>query len=263
MLHVARDVLEHHDRVVDNESHAKRQRHQRQVVEAVAEEVHQSERADDRQRQRKARNNRGRRAAQEDEDHGDNEKQRDQQRELHVAHRIADRLRAVVENRQVYRRRKLRLKRRQDRADRVDDFDRVRAGLPLHGEHDATRAVVPGGDFVVLHAVEHAANLGKAHRRAVPIGDDHRCIGFRVDELARGHHRCRAVAAVKRSSRQIDIGVADGLFDVGQRDSARSERIRVELDAHRVLLRPEYLNLCHAVDRRDPLRQIVLGVLVD
>ena len=35
-LHVAHDVLQHHDRVVDDEADAQRQRHQRQIVQAVA-----------------------------------------------------------------------------------------------------------------------------------------------------------------------------------------------------------------------------------
>ncbi len=35
VLDVPRDVLEHHDRVVDHEAGGDRQRHQRQVVEAV------------------------------------------------------------------------------------------------------------------------------------------------------------------------------------------------------------------------------------
>ena len=43
-LDVARDVLEHDDRVVDDESGRDGERHQRQVVEAVAEEVHDAER---------------------------------------------------------------------------------------------------------------------------------------------------------------------------------------------------------------------------
>ena len=53
-LHVAHDVLEHDDRVVHDEADRQRQRHQRQVVEAVAEQVHDGERADDRDRQREA-----------------------------------------------------------------------------------------------------------------------------------------------------------------------------------------------------------------
>ena len=50
LLDVARDVLDHHDRVVDDEAGRDGERHQRQVVEAVAEQVHHAERADERQR---------------------------------------------------------------------------------------------------------------------------------------------------------------------------------------------------------------------
>ena len=45
-LEVARDVLDHDDGVVDHEAGRDGERHQRQVVEAVAEELHDAERAD-------------------------------------------------------------------------------------------------------------------------------------------------------------------------------------------------------------------------
>ena len=72
-LHVPHDVLEHHDRVVDDEADRERQRHQRQVVEAVAEQVHHREGRDDRDRQREARDDGGRQVPQEQEDHQDDE----------------------------------------------------------------------------------------------------------------------------------------------------------------------------------------------
>ena len=53
-LHVADDVLEHDDRVVDDEADRERQREEREVVEAVAEQRHRRERADERERQREA-----------------------------------------------------------------------------------------------------------------------------------------------------------------------------------------------------------------
>ena len=72
-LDVPVDVLEHHDRVVDDEADRENQRHHRQVVEAVAEHVHHGERADDRERQRQARDDGGPDVPQEDEDHHDDE----------------------------------------------------------------------------------------------------------------------------------------------------------------------------------------------
>ncbi len=69
LLDVARDVLDHDDRVVDHEAGGDGERHQRQVVQAEAEQVHHRERADERQRHRQARDDGGRDAAQEQEDH--------------------------------------------------------------------------------------------------------------------------------------------------------------------------------------------------
>ena len=60
LLDVARDVLDHHDGVVDHEAGGDGERHQRQVVQAEAEQVHDAEGADQRQRHRDAGNDRGR-----------------------------------------------------------------------------------------------------------------------------------------------------------------------------------------------------------
>ncbi len=73
-LHVPDDVLQHDDRVVDDEADRERQRHQREVVEAVAERPHHGERADDRERQRQAGDDRRGQVPQEQEDdHHDEE----------------------------------------------------------------------------------------------------------------------------------------------------------------------------------------------
>jgi hypothetical protein len=58
-LDVAGDVLDHDDGVVDDEAGGDRQRHQREVVEAEAEQVHHAERADQRERHGDARDDRG------------------------------------------------------------------------------------------------------------------------------------------------------------------------------------------------------------
>ena len=55
VLDVAVDVLEHDDRVIDHEADGDGQGHQRQVVEAVAEHVHQRRGAQQRQRHGDAR----------------------------------------------------------------------------------------------------------------------------------------------------------------------------------------------------------------
>ncbi len=144
-LQMARDVLQHDDGVVHHEAHAQGERHQRQVVHAVAEQVHHRERADDGHGQRRRRDQRGGEVAQEQEDHHDHQHQRQQQGELHVVHRFADGLRAVVQHLDVDARRDLRAELREQLADLVDHLDRVGAGLALDREDDAALVVVPGG----------------------------------------------------------------------------------------------------------------------
>ena len=67
-LHMAGNVLQHDDGVVDDEAGRNRQRHQRQIVEAEAQQIHRAERADDRHRHGDAGDRGGAQIAQEDED---------------------------------------------------------------------------------------------------------------------------------------------------------------------------------------------------
>ena len=87
----ARDVLDHHDRVVDHEAGRDGQRHQRQIIEAEAELVHDRERADQRQRHGQARDDRRRDVAQEQENDHHDEADRERKLELDVLDGGADR----------------------------------------------------------------------------------------------------------------------------------------------------------------------------
>src|SRR5262249_4242319 len=56
---------------------------------------------------------------------------------------------------------------RQQRAHAVGDFDGVRAGLLLHGENERALVAEPRRRLVVLHVIEHAAELFEMHRPPV------------------------------------------------------------------------------------------------
>ena len=98
VLDVAHDVLEHHDRVVDDQADRQRDAEQRDVVEAVAEGPEQRDRADQRDRQRQRRDQRGRRSGA-----GTGRSPAPPARwcrssvSVHVVQRVADRHRAVVD----------------------------------------------------------------------------------------------------------------------------------------------------------------------
>ncbi len=66
---IAGDVLDHHDGIVHHEAGGDGQRHQREVVEAIAERIHGGEGADNGQRHSDAGNDGGVQIAQEDKDH--------------------------------------------------------------------------------------------------------------------------------------------------------------------------------------------------
>ena len=90
LFQIAGDVFDDHDGVVHHEAGRDGQRHQREIVDGVAEQVHHAERADQRERHGHAGNGRGPEAAQEDEHHQDHQDDGDDQRDLHVVHRGAD-----------------------------------------------------------------------------------------------------------------------------------------------------------------------------
>ena len=88
-LDVPGDVFEHDDRIVDDKAGRDRQRHQRQIVEAVAQQIHHAEGADQRDRHRDARDQGSAQIAQEHEDDQDDEADRDDQRALDLVQRAS------------------------------------------------------------------------------------------------------------------------------------------------------------------------------
>src|SRR5271165_1401803 len=78
------NVFDHDDGVVDDEAHRDRERHQGQIVEAVAQNIHHGESADDGDRDRNRRNDGRPKLAEEERDDADDECDRQEQREAHV-----------------------------------------------------------------------------------------------------------------------------------------------------------------------------------
>ena len=98
VFHMADDVLDHHDGVVDDKAGADGQRHQRQIVEREAEEPHAAEGRDQRQRQGDAGDDGCADGAQEKEHDRHDQHDREHERKLHIAHRGSDRVGAVADD---------------------------------------------------------------------------------------------------------------------------------------------------------------------
>ncbi len=205
LFHVTHDVLEHHDRVVHDESHRQCQRHQREIVEAVAHQVHHRERADDRERQRETRDDGRRQILEEQEDHHHYERQGDEQRELDVVHGLPDRDRAVVERVDFDGGGDLRAERCDRGLHAVSNLHRVRARLTLNGQHDGALAVVPARVARVLDVVQHIGDILEPHRGTVLVRDSQLAEFGGARDRAVGEHGVRALRAPQRPGRQIWI----------------------------------------------------------
>ena len=87
---VTNDVFDHHDRIIDYEASRNSQSHQGQIVQAVAEQIHDTEGADQRQWNSNTGDDRGCEVAQEQKDHHHHQRDGEHQLDLHVPHRGAN-----------------------------------------------------------------------------------------------------------------------------------------------------------------------------
>ena len=262
VFHVTRDVLDHHDRVVDHEAGGYHQRHQRQVVDREARQVDHAKRAHQRHRHRDARNHRGTRAAQEQKDHHHDECHGQQQLAFGVVHRCADRRRSVGDHLHIHRCRERRLQSRQQSLDAVHGLDHVGARLPLHIEDHAGCAVGPGGQPQVFGVVDDLRHVLQAQRVAIFPGDDEVLVLSRRLELVVGVDRRGALRAVEAALGLVDIGGDNGGAHVVERQAERGQRLRIGLNAHRRAPAAGDTDETDAIHLRELWRQPVLGQIV-
>ena len=140
-LQMPDDILQHDDGVVDDETDRQGQRHQRDVVDGVVEQVHDREGAEDRHRQGQAGDDGGREVADEEKDHQHHQDQGQQQGEPDIVDRGLDRLAGIAQQGYLYRLRQRVPEGREQRFHPFRDLQRVTAGLFLDGQKDRMRAL--------------------------------------------------------------------------------------------------------------------------
>ena len=224
VFEIARDVFDHDDGVVDDEACRNGQRHQCEIVEAVAAKIHDRERADERQRHGDAGHERGPQTAEKQIDHRDDEQHGEEQFELNVLDRGANGRRAVGEHVDVDRAGKRRPQRRQKRLDLVDDGDDIRARLSLHIDDDRRLPVAPGAEIPVFRADRHARDVAQPHRAGAAIGDDEILIVAGAFELIVGVDGEFLRRAVDRALGQIDVCARNRRAQIFERHAVRGER---------------------------------------
>src|SRR5262249_54922356 len=130
---MARYVFQYDYCIVDDQSRRNRQSHQRQIVETVAQEIHYSEGADQRNRYGDAWVEGCRRCAEEDKDYEDDETDRNDQGALDIMQRRLDCFRPVHRQMDIDGARDRRFELRQGGLDPRDGLDDV--GGRLSVEH--------------------------------------------------------------------------------------------------------------------------------
>ncbi|GJE36112.1 hypothetical protein KHHGKMAE_0159 [Methylobacterium persicinum] len=256
LLDVAADVLQHDDGIVDHEAHRDGQGHQREVVEGVARDPHQCAGAQKRQGHRHARDHGRPEAAQEHEDHADDQRDRQYEGELHVLHGGADRLRPVAEDADLDGGRQGGGQAWQLVLDTVHRVDDVGAGLLEHHQEDATPPVRPARLLGVLGAGDRLPDVPHAERRPVAIGDDDVVPVLRRGELVVGVDGVAVAAAVDAALRVVDGGEGELGAHVLQGQALGHELGGIDLDPDRRLLLAADEHLGDAGDLADALGEL-------
>ena len=254
-FHVARDVLEHHHRVVDHETGRDGECHEGEVVEAEAGEIHDCESADERHRHGNERHHGGARAAQEHEDREHHQRHRDHERPLDVAQRRPDRRGAVHVDIERDARRDRGAQVRQERAHPVDGVDDVGARLAEQDQHHGGIAVRESVVAQVLHRVRHLRDIAETHRGAVVIADDERDVFARAHGLVVVLDLPALVARLERALGAVGVGGGDRRAHRLGVDPVAVHRGEVELDAHRGEGAPADSDVADALHLQQLLRE--------
>ena len=170
--HMALDVFDHDDGVVDDQPDRKHDREQREQVEREAEELHQEERADERNRNRDDRHDDRAERAEEQEDHDHHDEQRVDQSFYDFVDGVVDVGGGVVGHLGRHAGRQFLLDLLQLGAHALDDVDRVRIGQDPDAHEDR---FLPGeADFgvVIFRAENDVGDVAQPNECAFVLAHD-------------------------------------------------------------------------------------------
>jgi hypothetical protein len=269
-LDEARDVLNDHDRIVDDETGGERDAEERQRVDREAEHLHQEERAEQRDRDRERRDERGAPILQEQEDHDDDQDDRHGQRDDDFLDRFAHEQRGVERDAVVDAGGKLFREAFERRDHVVRDLERV-AGLQLlHAEADAVLAVEPERDRVVFRTEAHAADVVDADESTVRLRheDDVAELGGAVKPPVRLNGVLVRLVAVGRrgadgARRDLHVLLLERGRDRPGGQIVVGQLLGIQPQPHRVLALAEDGHAAHARDALDIVDDVVLEIVGD
>ena len=262
VLDVSENVFQHHDGVVDHEPDRDRQRHQRQVIQAVVHQIHHREGADQRDRHGDGWDNGGPEVPQEQEDDRHHQPDGQHQGELHVLDGRPDRQRAVDDGADRDGRRDRRLKLGQRGLDALHRIDDVGTRLLEDQQHDAALAVLQPAHIHILGRIDRSADVADPNGRAGFPAQDDVGVLVRLGELIVGVNRVSPLLRVDRTFGRVDRGADQHGPHILHREAHRREFRRIHLHPDSALLLARDKHLRHACQLRYLLRQHGVGVIV-
>ena len=208
-------------------------RHQRQVVERVAEQIHHGEGSDERNRDGDAGNERGARAAQKQEDHQNDQANGEDQRLFDGEDGGANGDGAVQNDRGFDSLRKHGLEKRQLRLDAVDGLNNVGAGLAEDGDDDRPASVHISGGAEILRRVHDIGDIGEADGFAIVVTDDQGPIVGSLGDLVVGNDVFADAIVGKLAPRLMGVLQAKHRLHAAEREAKALQLGGIDLDAHR------------------------------
>jgi hypothetical protein len=253
LLHHPLDVLDHDDRVVDDDADREDEREERDGVGAVANEQQHREGSDDRHRHGDHRDDRRPELAEEDEDDEGDEREGFDERVRHRLDRGLHENRGVVDDQVFEIVGKALGELLHAGGDRLRDIDRVGARSLVDGDRCGGVAVEPAEAVRRPGAELDPRHVPHAHRRAVGIGADDDLLEFvgAGQPALRADRELELLVGVQRrgadpAHRGLHVLVLDGAGHLRRAQPEDGERVRVEPDPHRVLERAQQRGVAHA-----------------
>ncbi len=240
---MAVDVLQHDDGVVDDEPDGEHERQQGQRVDGEAEDVHQRERADQRDRDGDERDQRGAERAQEQEDDEDDEDDGLADRLVNILDRLGDEHRLVVGDPHLHAVGQRGGDARQHLLDFLRHVERIGGGLLDHAKRDGRLAVEADDAALIQRAELGMADIGEPHEIAVGLLDDEIVELLGRLEVRLGQHGELALQAFDAARRHLDILAPERRLDVLRRQLVGGEPFGIEPDAHGIFAIAEHAHL--------------------
>src|ERR1700691_235089 len=253
LLDVALHTFDHNDGIVDHKTDRKHQTKERKRVDGKTEQRKKYECAQQRNRHRKQRNQRGAPALQEDENHEDNERKRDQKSCDDFLHALRDRTRGIQRKHVIQILRKALLHLRHQPIHAGGSIYRIRGRELIGGNDGARLAIETSSDAVVLRSQFDSSDI--ADPNSPPIGSlahDNLPKFLRGDEPALREHGVSKFLALGRGFAARLPGWVNGVLrlngvdDFRDGDAELRQGVGLYPQSHCILARSEYLNIADA-----------------